>query len=405
MNNEKAKQLRKDFPIFADGKLVYLDNAATTQKPKKVVESMKIFMENYNANVGRGIYELSETAFLRFEEARKKIADFIGAEKDEIVFTKSSTEGINSLVYTIDSLIDWEKFKTGKNEIVLTEMEHHSNLIPWIQLAKHFGYKIKYIKINEDFSLDLEDAKAKIGENTAIVSVCHVSNVLGTRNDVKKIVSFGKSAGAVTIVDGAQAVGHFEVDVKNLNCDFYVFSGHKVLGPTGIGVLFVKKELQKKLRPFLFGGGIVLDVDYEKFELKNGFEKFEAGTQNVFGAIGLATAFEYIKEIGISEIEKWEKELLKYSLNRLKTIEGIRIYSVDEGSIISFSIYGVHPHDIAQILSDNGVCVRAGNHCAIPLMKKLEVEGLIRVSFSFYNTFQDVDKLVNGLNKVKEKFG
>lgn len=397
--------LKKDFPIFENNKkLVYLDSAATSQKPAQVIESIKKFYENDNANASRGVYSLSERATEKFEKSRKVVADFINADENEIVFTKNTTESVNLVSYSIENLI-----LNGKDEIVLTEMEHHSNLVPWQQLAKRKNMKLKFIKINENFELNLEDALNKINEKTAIVSVCHVSNVLGTINPVEKIVSLAKKFNALTVVDAAQSIQHIEVDVKKIDCDFLAFSGHKMLGPMGIGVLYGKKETLKKMLPFMSGGGTIKKVTLKETEFANIPERFEAGTQNVAGAIGLAEAIRYIRKIGLKRIEKIDKELLIYALKKISKIKNIKVYNLSEKNrtaVISFNVKNVHPHDIASILNESNIAVRAGHHCAIPLMKSIKADhgGTVRASFYFYNTKEEVDKLVNALNRIAERF-
>jgi cysteine desulfurase/selenocysteine lyase len=399
---QEYKMNKEDFPIFQNHKdLVYLDNASTTQKPKQVINAIKEFYETSNANIHRGIYKLSQKATEKYENSRKIVAKFINASQKEIIFTKSTTEGINFLAYTINSIIPKEK-----DEIVLTEMEHHSNLVPWQQLAKRKNMKLKFIKVKDDFTLDMEDAKRKITNKTAILSVVHVSNSLGTINPVKALIKISKEKGAITIIDAAQSVPHMKVDVKNIDCDFLVFSGHKILGPLGIGVLYGKKHLLEKLQPFNFGGGMIKKVSLENAEWDSIPEKFEAGTQNIAGAVGLAEAIKYIEEIGIENIEKKEKELMKYALEKIKDIKDIKIYNSEKNSagILSFNLKNIHPHDIASLLDDYEIAIRAGHHCTMPLMEKLGISGTARASFYFYNTFEDIDKLVEGLNKINEKF-
>jgi cysteine desulfurase/selenocysteine lyase len=399
---QEYKMNKEDFPIFQNHKdLVYLDNASTTQKPKQVINAIKEFYETSNANIHRGIYKLSQKATEKYENSRKIVAKFINASQKEIIFTKSTTEGINFLAYTINSIIPKEK-----DEIVLTEMEHHSNLVPWQQLAKRKNMKLKFIKVKDDFTLDMEDAKRKITNKTAILSVVHVSNSLGTINPVKALIKISKEKGAITIIDAAQSVPHMKVDVKNIDCDFLVFSGHKILGPLGIGVLYGILLFFEKLQPFNFGGSMIKKVSLENAEWDSIPEKFEAGTQNIAGAVGLAEAIKYIEEIGIENIEKKEKELMKYALEKIKDIKDIKIYNSEKNSagILSFNLKNIHPHDIASLLDDYEIAIRAGHHCTMPLMEKLGISGTARASFYFYNTFEDIDKLVEGLNKINEKF-
>lgn len=401
INNKTAKKLKKDFPIFEYNKsLIYFDNAATSQKPKQVINFVKDFYEKGYANIHRGVYRLSEKATELYMQSKKIIADFINAKPEEIIYTRNTTESINLLSYTLPSII-----KTGKNEIVLTEMEHHSNLIPWQQLAKRNKMKLKFIKLR-GYGLDLGDAEKKITKKTAIVSLTHISNSLGTINPVKEIIKLGKNKGAITVIDAAQSAPHMKVDVKNLDCDFLAFSGHKTLGPTGIGVLYGRKELLEKLHPFNFGGEMIKRVTYENASWADIPMKFEAGTPNITGAIGLGKAIKYMEKIGIGNINNWEKRLTNYALDKLKDVEGIKIYNLGRKSsaIISFNLLGIHPHDVASLLDSYGITIRAGHHCNMPLMKILGVPGTCRISFSIYNTFEDVDKLAFALKKIKEKF-
>ena len=404
ITNRKAKKLKKDFPIFDNNKgLVYLDNAATSQRPKQVIKAVTNFSEKENANVHRGLYALANKAMEKYEEARKIVAEFINAEKEEVVFTKNTTESLNLLSYTLPTLL-----KRGRKEIILTEMEHHSNLIPWQQLADRNKMVLRFIKMKKDFTLDMEDAKKKITNKTAIVSVIHVSNVLGTINPIKELIDLGNKKGAITIVDAAQSVPHIKIDIKELNCDFLAFSSHKMLGPTGIGILYGKKGMLKSLPPFNFGGGMIKKVSYTYAEWADVPSKFEAGTQNISGAIGFAEAIKYLNKIGIENIAKWETELMKYATKKIKAISGIKIYNpgIDKSiGIISFTLNKIHPHDVVEILNEDKIAVRAGHSCVMPLMTKLGIPGGVsRVSFYFYNTFEDIDKLIESLNKVNDKF-
>lgn len=390
---------RDDFHIFKNNPgLVYLDNAATTQKPFSVVEKLKEFYEKDNANVHRGTYELSQRAGREYDQARLILADFIGAVPEEIIFTRNTSESINLLSYTIESLV-----QDGRDEIVLTEMEHHSNLVPWQQLSKRNGWKIKFIKMMDNFTLDYDDAREKINSRTALASFCQISNSLGTINDVKNLCAISRDRGAISIIDAAQSVAHLEIDVKKIDCDFLAFSGHKMYGPLGIGVLYGKKEMLKKLQPFLYGGDMISSVSFYNAEWNKIPEKFEAGTQDIGGVIALAEAVRYVKSVGIGEIGKLEKELTRYSLAKLNQIEGIKIYhpGIDKGSsIISFNIGEIHPHDISFMLNNFKICVRAGHHCTMPLMERLGLAGTLRASFAIYNTKEDSDKLVDSLKEI-----
>ncbi len=405
ITEQQAEELRKDFPILRtkmnDKKLVYLDNAATTQKPKQVIQAIKEFYEKDNANIHRGIYTLSEQATQKYEDAKKTVAEFINAQRDEIIFTRSTTESLNLLAFTLPEII------TGRNEIVLTEMEHHANLVPWQQVAKRKGWTLKFIRIKDDFTLDYEDAKKKISEKTAIVSVGHVSNALGTINDVETICRIAHEKGALFIVDAAQSAPHMPIDAKKIGCDFLAFSGHKMCGPTGIGVLFGRKELLEKMPPFNTGGDMIRKVTYENAEWNDVPMKFEAGTPNIAGAIGLAAAIEYLKKIGMENIEAHEKELLKYTLEKIKKVENITIYNAgieNSSGILSFNFKNIHAHDVAAVLSDEGICIRGGHHCAMPLMNKLGIPGTARASFYCYNTTKDIDRFIKALKKIQKLF-
>ena len=405
LDNETAKTLKQDFPIFENNPgLVYLDNAATSQRPKQVIKALVDFYEHDNGNVGRGTHMLAEKAMEDYNAARKTVAAFINAKPEEIIFTRNTTESINLLSYVLDSL-----FETEKNEILLTEMEHHSNLIPWQELARRKGMALRFVKIKSDFTLDMDDLKEKLTDRTAIFSFAHVSNVLGTVNDVKQLSALAKQKGAITMVDAAQSVQHMKLDVKNIGCDFLVFSSHKMLGPFGIGVLFGKREFLERLKPFNFGGGMIKKVDLYGSSFADIPERFEAGTQNIAGAVALARAIKYIENIGLKNIGKWESELTKYALDKLRDVKGIKLYTnKDSSSIISFNLNGIHPHDVAELLNRDKIAIRPGHMCAMPLMERLGSEckgGVCRISFSIYNTFEDIDKLVASLNKIKEKFG
>ena len=404
IDNETAKKLKADFPIFKNKpNLVYLDNAATSQRPKQVINSVVNFYEKENANVGRGVYDLATGAMEKYNDARKIVAKFIGANPNEIIFTRNATDSINLLAHTISSIMP-----KNKNEILLTEMEHHSNLIPWQELAKRNKLKLKFVKIKKDFTLDLEDLKNKLSNKTAVLSLTMVSNVLGTINPVTEIVKLAKQKGVITVIDAAQAVQHMKVDVKKIGCDFLVFSSHKILGPMGLGVLYGRKELLEKLQPRDFGGGMIKKVGWDSTDFADVPEKFEAGTQNVAGAVGLAEAIRYIQKIGLNNIVDWERELVSYALDKLKSVKDIKIYSPGINkisSIISFNIQGIHPHDVAELLNRAGIAIRAGHQCAMPLMDVLGVKGgVCRSSFSFYNTFEDVDTLVSELKNIVNKF-
>ena len=394
---------RKDFPIFKEHKeLVYLDNAATSQKPKQVIKAISDYYEKENANIHRGVYSLSEKATEKYDKAREKIAGLINAESKEIIFTRNTTESINFLSNSIKPLI-----ADGKKEIVLSEMEHHSNLIPWQQFAKNHGFKLKFIPINENYELNYEKADEMINENTALLAVTHASNALGTINDIKKLVDLAKKNKAFTIIDAAQSVPHIEIDVKEMDCDFMAFSSHKMFGPTGIGILYGKQEHLKKLNPFLFGGGMINSVSYENALWAESPEKFEAGTPNIADAIAMTEVVNYIENIGLDNIKKHEEKLLSYALRELKKIDNLEIYSPGKEksiAVVSFNLKDIHPHDVASILNDENIAIRAGHHCCMPLMKKLGIAGTCRASFSIYNKKKDIDKLIKSLKRVNEVF-
>ncbi|MFH1133098.1 MAG: cysteine desulfurase [Nanoarchaeota archaeon] len=396
LTEEKVLELKNDFPLLSNQKVVYLDNAATTQKPRQVLAAMDEFYKNENANVHRGIYRLSANATERFEQSRATVAAFVNARPDEVVFTKNTTEALNLLSYSLPSLFD------GKDEIVLTQMEHHSNIVPWQQAAKRHGLKLRFIRL-KDLSLDYGHADELITEKTALVSFCQVSNALGTINDAKKLVQLAKEAGAYSIVDAAQSAPFMPVDVQNLGCDFLAFSGHKMFGPGGIGALYGKREILERLPPFLFGGDMISRVTMDSAEWNEVPFKFEAGTPNVAGAIGFAEAVRYLQKVGMPAIEAWERKLLAYTYEH--DLTHLDLFSSKQGAgIFSFNIRGIHPHDVASILDKRNVCVRAGHHCAMPLMETLGVPGTCRASFSLYNTRADIDALFAGIDHAKGLF-
>jgi len=399
-------RIKKDFPILrqkVNGKpLVYLDSAATSQKPKQVIEAEKEYYQTINANVARTVHYLGEKATEKYEEARKKVAEFIGAEPEEIIFVRNATEGINLVANCLAS-----ELKDG-DEILTTVMEHHSNIVPWQMIAQKTGAKVKYADILPAGTLNLELMWHMMSEKTKLVAVTQVSNVLGTINPIKEIVKAANEFGALTLIDAAQSAPHLPINVKELDCDFLVFSGHKMLGPTGIGVLYGKKELLKQMPPFLGGGEMIREVTLEKTTYNDLPHKFEAGTPNIAGAIALGAAVDYLRHIGMNEIRKHETELTKYCLEKLSKLKRVEIYGPkdpeNKGGVVSFNVTGVHPHDVAQILDSDGIAIRSGHACAMPLMKKLEVESVCRASFYIYNTKQDVDKLIRALKKVEKVF-
>ena len=398
-------KIKLDFPIFQNRKIAYLDNGATTQKPCQVIEAIYNFYEKYNANPHRGAYTLSIEATEVYENTRKKIAHFINAKNsEEIIFTKNATESLNLIAYSYGM----ENLKKD-DKIVISIMEHHSNLVTWQKVSKITGSKLEYMYIDKNFEIPDEEIEKKITDKTKIVSVTHVSNVLGTINNIKKIIKQAHKVGAIVVIDAAQSIPHMKIDVQDMDADFLVFSGHKMLAPLGIGVLYGKKEILDKMNPFLMGGDMIEYVHEQETTFAPLPNKFEAGTQNVEGVIGLGAAIDYIQNIGYENIEKAEKELLSYARNELSKLDYLTLYLTPNlenhaGGVISFNIKGVHPHDVASILDSEGVCVRSGNHCAQPLMRFLGIDSTCRASFYFYNTKEDVDKLVNALNKAYNMF-
>ncbi|EAG9261666.1 cysteine desulfurase [Listeria monocytogenes] len=403
------QKIRADFPILAqeinEKPLAYLDNAATSQKPKQVIEALTHYYEFDNANVHRGVHTLAARATDAYESARGKVAKFIHArEVAEIIFTRGTTSAINLVVDSYGEA----NIEAG-DEIVISYLEHHSNLIPWQQLAKRKGAVLKYIELEEDGTISVEQAKKTIGEKTKIVALAHVSNVLGTITPIKEIAAIAHQFGAVILVDGAQAVPHMEVDVVDLDADFYAFSGHKMMAPTGIGALYGKRELLDAMEPTEFGGEMIDFVELYDSTWKELPWKFEAGTPIIGGAIALGAAIDYLAEVGLNNIHAHEQVLASYAIEEMSKIEGITIYGPNDASkrcgLVTFNLEGAHPHDIATILDEDGIAIRAGHHCAQPLMKWLDVSSTARASFYIYNTKEEIDVLIDGLKLTKEYFG
>ena len=393
--------LKKDFPIFQDSDLVYLDNAATTQKPNIVIETIESLYQEANANVHRAIYSLGTEATNRFETARLKIAKFINSPSEkEIIFTGGTTGSINLLARSIGNTL-----KPGE-EILISEMEHHSNIVPWQLTAQRTGALLKYIPINNNGELDLSDPDKYFTENTRIVSLTHMSNVLGTINPVKKLAEKAHGVGAVFIVDGAQGVPHMKVDVQDLDCDFYAFSGHKMLGPTGVGILWGKMGQLVNMDPFMGGGEMIEAVTMESSTWNSVPYKFEAGTPNFAQAVGLGAAVDYLADITMEKIAEHEKELTNYALDKLDKIEGLRLHGSppQRGGVISFNLENIHPHDLAQFLNEDNIAIRVGHHCAQPLLKTLGETATARMSFYIYNDESDVDKFCQSLDSIREYF-
>ena len=398
------KEIKKDFPIFENKNIAYLDSGATTQKPRYVLDKINEYYEKSNANPHRGAYSLSVEATELYEGARAKIANFINAKyPEEIIFSKNASESLNLVAYSygLDNLFEGD-------EVVLSIMEHHSNLVPWQMVTKKTKSTLKYMYINKDFELSKEEIESKITDKTKIVAITQVSNVLGTINNVKEIIKYAHKKGAKVLVDASQSIPHMKVDVRDLDADFLAFSGHKMLAPLGIGVLYGKREILNKMNPFLMGGDMIEYVYEQNTTFAPLPNKFEAGTQNVEGVVGLSAAIDYIEKIGYEEIDKIEKEVVSYAIDELSKLDFLTIYMTpnreNHSSVISFNINGVHPHDVASILDSENVCVRSGNHCAQPLMRFLGIDSTCRASFYFYNTKEDVDRLVKALNKAYNMF-
>ncbi len=401
MNTE---QIKKDFPLLENENITYLDSGATTQKPIQVIKAVEEFYQKYNANPHRGAYSLSVEATEQYENTRTKIAKFINAKhREEIIFSKNATESLNLIAYSygLDNL-------KKDDEVVISIMEHHSNLVPWQKMTKQTGSKLNYMYINENYEITDEEIENKITDKTKIVGITHVSNVLGTINNVKKIIKYAHKKGAVVIVDASQSIPHMKIDVQDLDADFLVFSGHKMLAPLGIGVLYGKREILNKMTPFLMGGDMIEYVYEQDTTFAPLPNKFEAGTQNVEGVIGLGAAIDYIENLGYDKIQEIEHEVIAYARQELSKLDYLTLYTTpneeNHSSVISFNIKGVHPHDVASILDSEGVCVRSGNHCAQPLMRFLGIDSTCRASFYSYNTKDDVDKLVKALDKAYNMF-
>lgn len=403
-----SKDIRKHFPILDQEinghPLVYLDSAATSQKPQQVIDALNDYYKWDNANVHRGVHTLGNRATDHYEGAREKVRKFINAKStQEIIFMRGTTTALNTVAQS------YGRANVGEgDEIVITHMEHHSNIIPWQQLAKEKGAVLKYVDLEEDGTISLDKVREAVTDRTKIVSIMYVSNVLGTMNPIKEITEIAHAHGAVMVVDGAQAAPHLKLDVQDLNCDFLAFSGHKMCGPTGIGVLYGKKELLNNMEPVEFGGEMIDFVGLYESTWKELPWKFEGGTPIIAGAIGLGAAIDFLEEIGLDQIERHEHELAALAMEKMSAIDGLTIYGPkDPGAragIVTFNLGNVHPHDVATVLDMNGIAVRAGHHCAQPLMKRLECSATARASFYVYNTEEDVDRLVEGLRIAKEYF-
>ena len=407
-NTFNIERIRADFPILAREirpgvKLVYLDSAATSQKPEKVILEMDDFYRNSNANIHRGIHVLAEESTRLYEEARQKIAKFVGVPNPkQIIFTRNTTESINLIAYS------WGNANLKNDDlVVLTEMEHHSNLVPWQMLSEQTGIRLEFVSVTPDGLLDLESYRQLLAQNPKLVGFTYMSNVLGTINPAKEMVEMAHANGAIVLIDGAQSTPHFPVNIIDLDADFYAFSGHKMCGPTGIGVLYGKKEILEKMPPFLGGGDMIKKVHLRSFSTNELPYKFEAGTPAIAEAVGLGAAVDYLSEVGMEAIAFHEKEIIQYALERLEEIPGVQVIGPPakfKGGVAAFTIDDIHPHDIAQILDHYGIAVRAGHHCAMPLHEKFDLSATTRASFYLYNDFSEVDRLADGIYQVIKAF-
>jgi cysteine desulfurase / selenocysteine lyase len=401
-----VERIRADFPILKlkpGGKpLVYLDNAASSQMPQQVIDRLVRYQTTEHANIHRAVHTLSEIATAEYEEARRKLARFINArEEREVIFTSGTTEAINLAMHGYG-----RKFIGAGDEIILTTLEHHSNIVPWQMLAEEKGARIRVVPINDAGELLIDEYEKLFNERTRLVGVAHVSNALGTVNPVRPMIAFARARGVPVLVDGAQAAPHMKVDVQDLDCDFYAFSGHKLCGPTGIGVLYGKAMLLERMQPFKGGGDMILLVTFEKTTYNVIPQKFEAGTPPIAAAVGLGAAVDYLSAIGIDAIAAHEHDLLDYATGQLKRMPGVRIIGTarDKAAVLSFALDGVHPHDVGTLLNQDGVAVRTGHHCAQPVMQRFKVPATSRASFAFYNTMTEVDALVAGIRNVQKVF-
>jgi cysteine desulfurase/selenocysteine lyase len=402
----KVDSIRKDFPILAqtvNGKpLVYLDNAATSQKPQCVIDSLSNYYQTVNSNVHRGVHTLSQLATDDYEAARSKIRALINAESDqEIVYTRGTTESINLVAYSFGS----QNVKSG-DEIIISGMEHHSNIVPWQLLCEQKGAVLKVIPITDSGELDINQYESMLSNKTKLVSIVHQSNALGTINPVKEVTEMAHSFGAVVLIDGAQSAPHMKVDVQDIGCDFFAFSGHKLYGPTGIGVLYGRADILDNMIPYQSGGEMIKSVTFDKTIFNVLPHKFEAGTPDIAGAIGLGVAIDYVNDVGLDEINSYESELTAYGTSKLEQIDGLRIIGTSprKGAVLSFTLGDIHPHDIGTILDAEGIAIRTGHHCAQPVMERYGIPATARASMSFYNTKEEIDILAAGIDKVLEIF-
>ncbi|MEX2524583.1 MAG: cysteine desulfurase [Gammaproteobacteria bacterium] len=402
----EVERIRADFPVLSEqvnGKpLAYLDNAATAQKPLSVIETLDDYYRHYNSNIHRGVHTLSERATAAYEGAREKVREFINAASvKEIVFTRGATEAINLVAQSYAR----SNLRAG-DEIIISEMEHHSNIVPWQLLCEQIGTVLKVAPINDKGEIIQEEYEKLLGPKTRLVALVHISNALGTINPVKHMVKLARDAGAVTLVDGAQAVPHAPVDVRDIGCDFYTFSGHKLFGPTGTGVLYGREELLEAMPPYQGGGDMIKMVTFEKTVYNDLPYKFEAGTPHIAGVIGLGAAIDYVDNIGLANIQAYEKDLLDYATAAASSVDGLRLIGTaqDKAGVLSFVLEGIHPHDLGTILDHEGIAIRTGHHCAMPVMEHFGIPATARASFAFYNTREETDRLVRGLENAKKVF-
>jgi cysteine desulfurase/selenocysteine lyase len=407
MSSLDIQKIRKDFPILNqliyNKPLVYFDNGATTQKPQVVIDEESKIYSQENSNIHRGVHYLSEQLTQRYEDARKTVQKFINAPHDhEVILTSGTTESINTIAYSFG-----EKYVNEGDEIIISTLEHHANIVPWQMLCERKGAVLKVIPINDKGELLLDEYEKLLSPKTKIVAVTQVSNALGTVNDVKKIIEIAHKNGTPVLIDGAQSVQHNIIDVQDLDCDFFVFSGHKLYGPNGIGVIYGKEKFLNEMPPYMTGGEMIKKVTFEKTTFNELPFKFEAGTPNYVAAIGLATAIDYIQEIGLENIAAYEKELLDYATEKLESIEGLRIIGTAANKVcaISFILENIHHFDAGMVIDKMGIAVRTGHHCAEPLMNRFNIEGTLRASFAFYNTKEEIDKLYDAILTVKQMFG
>lgn len=405
---DKVDEIRRDFPIFSRlerGKpLRYLDSAATSQRPLQVIRAVEEFYEMHNSNVHSGVYELSEEASAAYSGARKKVAVFLGAQPKELVFTRNATEALNLVAFS------WGRanLKPG-DRVLLTQMEHHSNLVPWQMLAQEKGLKLGFVRITDDGLLDEESLKDELAKKPKLFALVHASNVLGTINDVKLYGKMAHEVGSLVLVDGAQSAPHMRVDVKDMDCDFFAVSGHKMLAPLGIGALYAKEDVLSSMPPFMTGGGMIREVTEDFTTFDDIPYRFEAGTPNIGGAVGFGAAIDYLESLGMNWVRDHERRLTAYALDLISGIKGVKVYGPMDpdrrGGVISFNVEGVHAHDVAQVLDEEGVTIRSGHHCAMTIMERYGIPATARASFYVYNAEDDVDALVRGIQRVKQVFG